>query len=192
MTLEMKLDLSAISGITDEQFYQICRDNLDIKFERNAEGEILIMSPTGGETGIRNFDIIGQFWIWNNHYHLGYCFDSSTCFKFPNGANRSPDVSFILKERWEALTLKDREKFPPIVPDFVLELMSPSDRLEDAQEKMEEYRENGVKLGWLINRKSRQVEIYRPGQETERLENPASISDENILPNFILNLETVW
>jgi Uma2 family endonuclease len=192
MTIEMKLDLSAISGLTDEQFYQVCRDNSDIKFERNAEGEILIMSPTGGETGIRNFDIIGQFWIWNNQYHLGYCFDSSTCFKLPNGANRSPDVSFILKERWETLSRQDREKFPPIVPDFVLELMSPSDNLKDTQEKMEEYRDNGVKLGWLINRKSRQVEIYRPGQEKEILENPDSISDENILPNFILNLETIW
>ena len=86
MNIEMKIDFSAISGLTDEQFYQVCRDNLDIKFERNAEGEILIMSPTGGETGLRNFDIIGQFWIWNNRYQLGYCFDSSTCFKFPNGA----------------------------------------------------------------------------------------------------------
>lgn len=192
MTIEMKLNFSSISSLTDEQFYQVCRDNSDIKFERNAEGEILIILPTGGETGIRNFDIIGQFGSWNNRYHLGYCFDSSTCFKFPNGANRSPDVSFIVKERWQALSPQDREKFPPIVPDFVLELMSPSDHLKDTQEKMEEYRENGVKLGWLINRKSRQVEVYRPGHEKDILENPASISDENILPNFILNLETIW
>lgn len=192
MTIEMKLDLSAISGVTDEQFYQICQDNLDLKFERNAAGEILIMSPTGGETGMRNFDIIGQFWLWNNRYQLGYCFDSSTCFKFPNGANRSPDISFILKERWQSLSLSDREKFPPIVPDFVLELMSPSDSLKQTQEKMKEYQENGVKLGWLINRKSRQVEIYPPNQEKEILDNLSSISDDKILPNFRLNLETVW
>ncbi len=188
----MKLNLNAISGVTDEQFYQICRDNLDVKFERNAEGEILIMSPTGGETGIRNFDIIGQFWIWNNRYRLGYCFDSSTCFKFPNGANRSPDVSFILKERWERLSLQDREKFPPIVPDFVLELMSPSDSLKETQDQMEEYRDNGVKLGWLINRKNRQLEIYRLEQKKEVLENPPSISTPDILPELILNLETIW
>ncbi|MGB3403305.1 MAG: Uma2 family endonuclease [Microcoleaceae cyanobacterium] len=207
MKIEMKLDFSAISGLTDEQFYQICRDNLDIKFERNSQGEILIISSSGGETGIRNFDIIGQFGSWNNRYKLGYCFDSSTCFKFPNGANRSPDVSFILKERWETLSLQDREKFPPIVPDFVLELMSPSDSLKDTQEKMAEYRDNGVKLGWLINgvtaapgacirencdRKNRQVEIYRQQQAKEILENPSSIYDRDILPNFILNLETIW
>ncbi|MGB3536088.1 MAG: Uma2 family endonuclease [Microcoleaceae cyanobacterium] len=206
MTIEMKLNFNAISGVTDEQFYQICRDNLDIKFERNAEGKILIISPTGGETGIINFDIIGQFGSWNNRYRLGYCFDSSTCFKFPNGANRSPDVSFILKERWEQLSLKDREKFPPIVPDFVLELMSPSDSLKETQDKMAEYCENGVKLGWLIDeitaapgacirencdRKNRQVEIYREGIEKKVLENTQSICDQNILPEFVLNLETI-
>jgi Uma2 family endonuclease len=192
MTTEMKINLKSISGITDEQFYQVCRDNADLKFERNAEGEILVMSPTGEETGTRNFDIIGQFWAWNNSYQLGYCFDSSTCFKLPNGANRSPDVSFIVKERWEQLSSQEREIFPPIAPDFVLELMSPSDSLKDTQDKMQEYIENGVKLAWLINRKHRQVEIYRQGEEKEVLANPEFISGEGILPDFTLNLQSIW
>jgi Uma2 family endonuclease len=192
MTTELTLNLQAISPVTDQQFYQICRDNRDLKFERNLKGEILVMSPTGGETGLRNFDIIGQFWHWNNIYKLGYCFDSSTCFKLPNGSNRSPDVAFIVKSRWESLSQEDREIFPPIAPDFVLELMSPSDRLTATQEKMEEYLDNGVKLGWLINRKTQTVEIYRLGQDKEILIHPNSLLGENILPNFSLNLETIW
>jgi Uma2 family endonuclease len=192
MLAKTKINLSAISGITDEQFYQICRDNCDVKFERNAAGEILLMSPTGGETGIRNSDIIWQFVSWNKTYNLGYCFDSSTCFKLPNGANRSPDVAFIVKERWESLSSKEREIFPPIAPDFVLELMSPSDSLKDTQDKMQEYMDNGVKLGWLIDRKNRQVEIYRQGEEKQVLENPESISGEVILPEFTLNLQSIW
>lgn len=192
MTTEMKINLSSISGMTDEQFYQFCRDNTDIKFERSAKGEILVMSPTGGETGIRNSEIIWQFVSWNKIYDLGYCFDSSTCFKLPNRANRSPDVAFIFKERWESLTSKEREIFPPIVPDFVLELMSPSDSLKDTQDKMQEYRDNSVKLGWLINRQNRQVEIYRQGQEKQVLDNPDYLSDTEILPNFTLNLQSIW
>jgi Uma2 family endonuclease len=192
MTTAMKINLQAISGITDEQFYQICRDNADIKFERNAVGEILVMSPTGGETGIRNFDIIWQFGSWNKTYNLGYCFDSSTCFKLPNGANRSPDVAFVVKERWESLSNQEREIFSPIAPDFVLELMSPSDGLKGTQDKMQEYIDNGVKLGWLINRKNRQVEIYRQGEEKQVLDNPDYISGEEILPDFTLNLQSIW
>jgi Uma2 family endonuclease len=192
MTPEIKINLKSISGITDEQFYQICRDNANLKFERNATGEILIVSPTGGETGIRNSDIIWQFVSWNKTYNLGYCFDSSTCFKLPNGANRSPDVAFIFKERWESLSAKEREIFPPIAPDFVLELISPSDSLKDTQDKMQEYLDNGVKLGWLINRQNRQVEIYRQGEEKQVLDNPDTISEEDILLKFALNLHSIW
>ena len=192
MTTEMRINFKAISGLNDKEFYQICRDNSDVKFERNAVGEILVMSPTGGETGIRNSDIIWQFVSWNKTCNLGYCFDSSTCFKLPNGANRSPDVAFIVKERWESLSSKEREIFPPIAPDFILELMSPSDSLKETQDKMQEYLDNGVKLGWLINRKNRQVEIYRQGKEKQVLENPESISGEDILPGFSLNLQSIW
>ena len=181
-----RLDFSPVCQLTDEQFYQLCRKNPDIKFERNAQGEIIIMPPTGGETGKRNAKLISRFVVWNEQTQLGEVFDSSTCFKLPNGADRSPDVSWIKQERWDALTPSEKEKFPPIAPDFVLELMSPSDRLSETQEKMQEYIEQGVKLGWLINRKNRQVEIYRPGQDVEVLDSPTTLSGEDVLPNFVL------
>jgi Uma2 family endonuclease len=186
------INLNPIIQLTEDQFYQLCRANPDIKFERNAKGEIIIMSPTGGETGNRNFEISAEFAIWNRQNRLGVCFDSSTAFKLPNGADRSPDVAWIKQERWDALTPEQKEKFPPIAPDFVLELMSPSDSQRDTQAKMQEYIENGVKLGWLINRKTRQVEIYRQGQEVEILDNPTTLSGEDILPGFVLDLQIVW
>jgi Uma2 family endonuclease len=186
------INLNPIIQLTDNQFYQLCRENPEIKFERNARGELLIMPPTGGETGNRNFEISVEFGIWNRQTQLGICFDSSTCFKLPNGANRSPDVAWIRKERWDTLTPEEQEKFPPIAPDFVLELMSPSDSLKETQEKMQEYIDNGVKLGWLINSKLRQVEIYRLGQPVEILEHPKELLGEDILPGFTLNLAIIW
>jgi len=190
--LAVTINFDAIAQITDDQFYQLCRENPDVKFERNARGEIIVMSPTGGETGNSNFEIATDFGIWNRQAKLGVCFDSSTCFKLPNGANRSPDVSWIEQARWDALTAEQKQKFPPIAPDFVLELMSPTDSLKDTQGKMQEYMNNQVKLGWLINRKTRRVEIYRQGQEVEILECPTELSGEDILPGFVLNLQTVW
>ncbi|HAC65231.1 MAG TPA: hypothetical protein DCF68_17305, partial [Cyanothece sp. UBA12306] len=145
------LNFSAVCQLTDEQFYQLCQKNPEIKFERNAQGEIIIMPPTGGETGKFNAKLISRFVVWNEQTQLGEVFDSSTCFKLPNGANRSPDVSWVKRERWNILTPEEKEQFPPIVPDFVVELMSPSDRLSETQEKMDEYLTQGVKLGWLIN-----------------------------------------
>ncbi|RCJ31494.1 hypothetical protein A6769_30590 [Nostoc punctiforme NIES-2108] len=186
------INLNPIIQLTDNQFYQLCRENPEIKFERNAGGELLIMPPTGGETGNRNIEIAADFVIWNRQIQLGICFDSSTCFKLPNGANRSPDVAWIRKERWDTLTPEEQEKFPPIAPDFVLELMSPSDSLKETQEKMQEYIDNGVKLGWLINSKLRQVEIYRLGQPLEILEHPKELLGEDILPGFTLNLAIIW
>ena len=186
------IDFSVISDISDEKFYQLCRHNPDVKLERNARGEILIMSPTGGETGNRNSEINAEFVIWNRKFKLGKVFDSSTCFKLPNGADRSPDLSWIKLERWEQLTPQQREKFPPIAPDFVLELMSPSDNLRETQAKMQEYIDNTVNLGWLINRQTKIVEIYRQGQKKEVLNYPQSLSGENILPGFSLDLTIVW
>jgi Uma2 family endonuclease len=185
-------NLNPIVKLTDDQFYQLCRENPDVKLERNAKGEIIIMPPTGGETGNRNFEIAVEFGVWNRQHKLGVCFDSSTCFKLPNGANRSPDVAWIKKDRWDALTPEQQEKFPPIAPDFVLELMSPSDDLKDTQAKMQEYIDNQVKLGWLINPPARQVEIYRQGQPVEILDAPTELSGEDILPGFILDLQIVW
>ncbi|MDB9511125.1 Uma2 family endonuclease [Kamptonema animale CS-326] len=186
------INFNSVVKLTDDQFYQLCRDNPDVKFERNAKGEIIIVPPTGGETGNCNSEINADFVIWNRQTKLGKVFDSSTCFKFPNGADRSPDVSWIKQERWDALTPQQKEKFPPIAPDFVLELMSPTDNLKETQSKLQEYIDNGVRLGWLINRKTRRVEIYRQGQEVEVLQSPTELSGEDVLPGFVLNLQTIW
>jgi Uma2 family endonuclease len=186
------INFEHIIQLSDDQFYQLCRNNPEIKFERNSKGEIIIVPPTGGGTGNRNIEIGADFVIWNRQAKLGILFDSSTCFKLPNGANRSPDVSWISNQRWNTLTTEQKEKFPPIAPDFVLELMSPTDSLKETQAKMQEYMSNGVKLGWLINRKLRQVEIYRLGQPVEILENPTQILGEDILPGFILDLQMIW
>jgi Uma2 family endonuclease len=186
------INFNNVVKLNDDQFYQLCRDNPDVKFERNANGELIVMPPTGGETGNRNSEINAEFVIWNRQNKLGKVFDSSTCFKLPNGPNRSPDVSWIKLESWNALKPEQREKFPPIAPDFVLELMSPSDSLSETQTKMQEYVNAGVKLGWLIDRKTRRVEIYRQGQPKEVLESPTSLSGEDILPDFVLDLGMIW
>jgi Uma2 family endonuclease len=187
------IDFSNVVSLSDEQFYQLCRNNPDLKFERSAHGDLIIMPPTGGDTGRCNMELSADFAIWNRRSKLGVCFDSSTCFKFPNGADRSPDVSWILQERWDALSEQDKAKFPPIAPDFVLELMSPTDTLPETQAKMREYMENKVRLGWLINRKSRTVEIYRSGQEeAEVLVSPLELFGEDVLPDFTLSTGILW
>lgn len=188
----LTLNLNPIIKLTDEQFFQLCQENENIRLERTAKGELIIMSPAGGETSNSNAGLTAQIWIWNQQTKLGKVFDSSGGFKLPNGANRAPDASWVKLERWNALTPEQQKKFPPICPDFVVELMSPSDSLKETQDKMKEYRDNGAVLGWLINRKSRQVEIYRPNQEVELLESPANVSGEDVLPGFILNLESIW
>jgi Uma2 family endonuclease len=179
-------------SLSAEQFYHLCRQNPDLKFERNTNGELIIMPPTGGETGRKNAELIGEFILWNRKTQLGIVFDSSTCFRLPLGSDRSPDVSWIKKERWEQLTDKEKSQFPPLCPDFVLELLSPRDNLAMTQEKMQEYLDNGAKLGWLINPQSQQAEIYRPQQSVEILQSPTTISGENVLANFELNLSWLW
>ena len=178
--------------MTDEQFFQLCQDNRDLRFERNSNGDILIVPPTGGETSNKNSDITYQLYAWNRKNQLGVTFDSSGGFKLPNGADRSPDASWITLEKWNNLTPQQRQKFLPLCPDFVIELRSPTDSLKTLQNKMKEYLENGTKLGWLINPKTKQVEIYRQGKEVEILDNPQTLSGENVLPNFILDLELIW
>jgi Uma2 family endonuclease len=178
--------------LTDEQFLEVCRLNPDWKFEQTAQGELVIVSPTGGETGNVNFELSAEFAIWNRQTKLGVGFDSSTCFQLPNGAKRAPDVAWIRQDRWNALTPAERIKFPPIAPDFVLELLSPSDSLSETQAKMQEYIENGVKLGWLIDRSTRCIEIYRPNQPIEVLRSPATLAGEGVLPGFTLSLAAIW
>jgi len=188
----LTLNLDSVIKLTREQFYQLCVENPDLKLERNAQGELIIMPPTGGETGRSNVNLILQVASWNEINHGGEVFDSSTGFTLPNGADRSPDVSWVEKSRWEALTKEQREKFIPLCPDFVIEIMSPSDSLKKVQEKIFEYRSNGCRLGWLINRKRQEVEIYRPEQEVEILTLPQTLSGEDVLPGFILNLQRIW
>lgn len=186
------VNFNSVIDISDEQFFQLCISNPDTKFERNANGEIIVMPPTGGETGRRNSDLMIQLGIWNRQTKLGLVFDSSTGYTLPNGANRSPDVSWIKQERWDSLTSEQKEKFIPLAPDFALELVSSSDSLANVRAKMREYLDNGVKLGWLINPKAKQAEIYRSGQDVELLLSPQSISGEDILPGFILNLTDIF
>lgn len=186
------LNLNPVIQMTDDQFYDLCRANPELKFERNARGDLLIMPPTGGETGQSNAKLTSRFVVWNEQENLGVVFDSSTGFKLPNGANRSPDAAWVSLDRWNALTPEQKKKFPPIAPNFVLELMSPTDTLEETQAKMQEYIENGVQLGWLLDPEMRQVEIYRINQAVESLEAPEVLSGETVLPGFILNLNSIW
>ncbi len=187
----LTLNLDPIIQLNSEQFYQLCAANPDLKLERNANGELIVMPPTGGETGKRNSNINVQLWLWNDRTQLGEVFDSSTGFTLPNKADRSPDAAWVEKSRWSALTPEQREKFIPLCPDFVIELLSPTDSLKKTQEKMVEYIQNGCLLGLLINRKNQQVEIYRPDREVEILNNPSSISCEDVLPGFVLNLQSI-
>jgi Uma2 family endonuclease len=188
----LKVNLKSVLELTDEQFFNLCQANRDLRFERTATGELIIMPPTGGETGNRNGRLNQQLFNWSDADGTGIAFDSSTGFKLPNGADRSPDASWVKLERWNTLNQEQQTKFIPLCPDFVVELLSPSDSLKVAQEKMREYQDNGARLGWLINRKSRQVEIYRQGQEVEVLDSPATLSGEDVLKGFVLNLGIIW
>ena len=171
--------------LTDEQFYQLCQNNREMKFERSVQGELIVMSPVGGESGNRESDLNADLVIWNRQTKLGYTFSSSTVFKLPNGGDRSPDASWIQRSRWEELTPEQRRKFPPIAPDFVIELRSATDELKMLRSKMREYLNAGVRLGWLINPQEQQVEIYRLGQEVEVRNLPRELSGEDVLPGFI-------
>ena len=186
------LNLNAVVELTKEEFYQLCQQNSDLRLERNAQGEIIIMPPTGGETGKRNSILLVQLWLWNEQTQIGEVFDSSTGFSLPKGGDRSPDISWVKKSKWEALTPQQKEKFVPLCPDFLIELISPSDNLKNTQDKMQEYLNNGNRLGWLINRQQKQVEIYRPEQAVETLQSPPNLSGEDVLPGFTLNLQRIW
>jgi Uma2 family endonuclease len=178
--------------ITVENFEQLCQLNPELRLETNYQGELIIMSPTGYETGKNNADLLIQLGIWNRQYQLGIVCDSSTGFILPNGAIRSPDVSWIASERLNRFSKEEKAKFLPLPPDFALELMSPSDQLKTTQAKVSEYRDNGVKLAWLINPQQQQVEIYRSDKPTEVVNKPSSLSGEDILPNLVIELDFIW
>mgnify|MGYP000105316942 FL=1 len=182
--------------VTSRQFDELAENNTEVRMELTAEGELITMPPTGGSAGKCNFNLYLDLGFWNRSTGLGVAFDSSTIFVLPNGARRSPDVAWVTLERWQALTPEEQDGFPPLAPDFVMELVSPSDlkkqKYQDLQGKMQEYLDNGVRLGWLIEPKARKVEVYRQGQALESLENPKSLSGEDVLPSFVLNLDLIW
>ncbi|WP_044208929.1 Uma2 family endonuclease [Coleofasciculus chthonoplastes] len=191
-TFPLVLHLHPVINLTDDQFFEFCQINRDLRIERTATGELLIMPPTGTETGGRNFRLNGQLYNWTEQDGTGIGFDSSTGFTLPNGAERSPDAAWVKLERWNTLTPEQQQKFAPICPDFVIELRSASDNLTPLKTKMQEYINNGALLGWLIDCKKRQVYIYRPGVAMECLDNPATISGESVLPGFVLDLSKIW
>lgn len=186
----LPLNLSTLQ-LTDEQFYQLCIANPEHPLELTATGVLVIMPPVGGESGKREADLLVDLGIWNRQTQLGEVFSSSTIFKLPLGGQRSPDAAWVELSRWNALTDEERQKFPPLAPDFAIELRSRTDKLPELQAKMLEYRDNGVRLGLLINPQARQVEIYRLGREVEVLQAPRSIDCEDVLPGFVLNLDRI-
>jgi Uma2 family endonuclease len=184
------LNLHPAIELTDEQFFQLCQNNRDLRLERTAEGELVIMPPTGWGSGNRNSRLTQRLGNWADTNGMGLAFDSSTGFKLPNGADRSPDASWVRRERLETLN-PDPAKFLPMAPDFVAELRSATDNLEKLQQKMQEYVDNGMRLGWLIDPQNQRVEIYRLGQDVEVLQSPTSLSGEDILPGFVLELTQI-
>ncbi|MBD3882361.1 Uma2 family endonuclease [Phormidium tenue FACHB-886] len=175
--------------LTDEQFYQLCVNNPELNIERNAKGALIVMPPVGGESGNREADFIIDLGNWNRQTGLGKVFSSSTVFMLPAGGDRSPDVAWVELSRWQSLTPEQRQKFPPIAPDFVIELRSRTDKLELLQEKMQEYLDSGVRLAWLINPQDQQVEIYRQEQAKELRTLPTQLLGEQVLPGFVLQVD---
>jgi Uma2 family endonuclease len=195
VTTTLPIDLSALLTLpkmSDGQFYEFCRTNPELRIERNADGAVIVMSPAFSDTGNRNFKISQQVGNWADVEGNGEVFDSSAGFTLPNGATRSPDTAWILADRWNALSPEQQASFAPIVPDFVIELRSSSDTLSELQEKMEEYLEQGVRLGLLIDRKNRKVHVYRPNHEATVLDSPEIVSCDPELPGFGLKMAEIW
>jgi len=174
--------------LTDDQFYKLCINNPEMNIERSSKGVLIVMPPVGGESGNRESESMIDLGIWNRREQQGYVFSSSTIFKLPGGGDRSPDASWVERSRWNQLTADQKKKFPPIAPDFVLEIRSRTDKLATLQEKMQEYLDSGVRLGWLFNPQGQQVEIYRPEQPVEVRSLLTILSGEEVLINFELSM----
>lgn len=188
----IRLRLRPAIELSDEDFFALCQANRDLRFERNADGDVLIMSPTGMATGRRGARITAQLVHWADRDGGGQAFDSSTGFTLPDGSVRSPDAAWVLEERYAALTDHQRERFAPLCPDFVIELRSPSDRLDALQAKMRAYLANGARLGWLLVPEARRVHVYRPGLPPTILEDASEVSGDPELPGFTLDLQPIW
>ncbi len=186
-----KLNVQGII-LTDEQFELLCRENPELRLEITAQKELVIMPPTGSESGWRSGEVYFSLTAWSKQDQTGLSFDSSTGFTLPNGAVRSPDASWAKRERWDALAKDQRIKFAPLSPDFAIEVRSPTDKVSALHEKMQEYLDNGVRLGWLIDPFEKRVYVYRPGQPVETLDNPTSVSGEAVLPGFVLFVRELW
>ena len=190
MVLENGFLIKTVDGMTEEMFFDLCQANSELRMERDQHGNIIIMSPTGMSTGNFNFEFYLELGLWNREKKLGYAFDSSSGYTLPNGAIRSPDVSWIAKARWESLPLAEQKTFAHTYPDFAVEIRSESDRLDDLKDKMEEYRANGCRLGWLIDRKGKAVHIYRADSSVEILKGESvALSGEEVLPGFSMTLD---
>jgi Uma2 family endonuclease len=191
-TPPLVLHLAPVIEMNDRQLFELCQRNRDVRIERTCRGDLVIMPPTGGETGRMNFELAGLLRSWVQADGTGIGFDSSCGFTLPSGATRSPDVAWVKRSRWEALTPQEREAFPPLCPDFVVELRSRSDALANLPAKMREYMENGAQLGWLIDPLQRKVYVYRPEAPVACLENPQTVSGDPVLPGFVLSLGDLW
>jgi Uma2 family endonuclease len=187
-----KVSLPAIAPMSTEEFYQFCQANRDLRIERTAQGEVIVMPPAGSDTGNRNFNLAVCLGIWSEQDGTGLGFDSSAGFTLANGAVRSPDASWIRRERWHQLSDAEKSSFAPICPDFVIELRSKSDALKELQIKMAEYLENGVSLGWLIDRQNRTVHVYRPNQDPQILDNPDVVNANPELSGFQVLMAKIW
>lgn len=188
----LPLRFRAAVPLSDDELFELCQVNRDLRIERTADGEIWVMPPTGGETGRQNSSLTVQLGLWSELDGSGVSFDSSTAFVLPNGAARSPDAAWVALTRWQALSAEARAKFPPHCPDFVVELRSRSDELGDLRAKMEEYRASGARLGWLIDPVERRVHIYRPGAEVETRDAPTTVAGDPVLRGFVLDLRRIW
>ena len=187
----ISLTLEPLVHLSDEAFLDLCQANPVLRLERSATGEVEVMSPSGTRSGSRDLKLAHQVERWNEHSRLGVTFGSSAGFRLPNSAIRSPDVSWVKKSRWEALTVDQQEGFAPLCPDFVVEIASPSDTREALQAKLREYISEGARLGWLVDPFAREVEIYRPGCKIEVLNQPATLSGEDVLPGLVVDLSEV-
>ena len=183
---------SALENLSNRNFFELCQANPDLRLERTREGDLVIMSPTGGNTGRRNTMLNYMLMAWAETEDTGFVFDSSTGFTLPNGAVRAPDLSYVRRDRWEALSEEERDMFPPLCPDFVIELRSASDSFSSLREKMREYIANGAHLGWLIDPLEKTVHVYRPGEDVAVLHNPETVSGSPELPGFVLDVHRLW